>query len=94
MVGKKFSTLEEWTRFMAGKSVFIINESHPNYREKCKFLEMVGNHNVIAHPLNNRGHAIRMKVRSITGQILLLKHGEFFIEERNPIFHFPKHLKQ
>jgi hypothetical protein len=93
MLGKKFETLEDWTKFLSGKSVYIIRESHPNYRDKCKFVEMIGNNNLIAHPDNNNGNAIRMKVKTITGQILFLIPGDFFVEERNPIVHLPNRLK-
>jgi hypothetical protein len=93
MLGKKFETLEDWTKFLSGKSIYIIRESHPNYREKCKFVEMVGKNNLIAHPANKGGAAISMKVRTITGQILNLKPGDFFVEEINPIVHLPKRLR-
>lgn len=92
MIGKKFETLEDWTKFMSGRYIYIINEKHPNYREKCKFIEMVGKNNLIAHPDNLGGSAIRMKVKTVNNQFLLLKSGDFFIEERASIFHLPKHL--
>lgn len=93
MIGKKFETLEDWTRFASGKYVYIIREDHPNYREKCKFVEMVGRNNLIAHPSNKNGSMIGMKVKTVTGQHLVLKPGDFFIEEATPIVHLPKHLK-
>ena len=93
MLGKKFETLEDWTKFMSGKYLYIIRESHPNYREKCKFVEMVGRNNLIAHPDNLGGKAIRMKVKTVNNQFLLLNIGDFFVDERNPIVHLPKHLK-
>jgi hypothetical protein len=93
MIGKKFETLEDWTKFMSGKSVYIIKESHPNYREKCRFVEMIGKNNLIAHPDNKNGIAIRMKVKTVNNQFLLLNVGEFFIDERSPVIHLPKHLQ-
>lgn len=77
---------------MSGKSVFIIKESHPNYREKCKFVEMVGKNNLIKHPDNLGGKVIRMKVKTVNNQFLLLNIGEFLIDERSSIVHLPNRL--
>ena len=89
MIGKQFKTLEDWTRFLDGKSVYIIRETHPNYREKCRFVEMVGINNIIDHPSNQNGHAIRMKVKTMNGHYLLLIPGDFFIEEKEVKYSFP-----
>lgn len=88
MLGKKFQTLEEWTDFMKGKFVYVIKEGHPNYREKCRFIEMVGAHNIINHPLNLNGQAIRMRVQTVTKSFLMLKPGEFWIDDSKTPIHF------
>jgi hypothetical protein len=87
MIGKKFLTLTEWTDFLARKYVIVIKESHPHYRKRCKFLEMVGPNNLISHPDNQQGLKIRMKVKIVaSGEIIYLKHDEFFVEEGKLLF--------
>jgi len=86
MIGKTFKTLEEWTKLLDHKYVIVINEKHPQWRQRCKFLEMVGPNNLISHPDNKQGTLIRMKVKVVaTGEIIYLKDREFWIEEgRSP----------
>lgn len=81
MIGKQFKTLEQWTAFMHGKHVIVIKEGHRYYKQRCRFIEMDGANNLISHPDNRNGEAIRMKVKAANGQILRLNIGEFFIEE-------------